>query len=157
MLFLLRPPTKWCYWDIMMHALNFLSRERAKTHRWECPTCDWNRREGKGEMEHQSNGRANLCLFCAQTNGQSFVFNLFISVCWYIFIIGLMLHFPFSFPSFSVTGRTLSSVSFTSIPWQKIKSMHCDVTVASFCRGSKLKMHQHTTKTVKKNFFRFFF
>ena len=50
MLFLLRPPTKPCYCDVMTHALYFLSRERDKTFRRERPTCDENRGEGKGEM-----------------------------------------------------------------------------------------------------------
>ena len=33
-----------------MHALYFLSRERGKTSRLECPTCDEKKGEGKGEM-----------------------------------------------------------------------------------------------------------
>ena len=32
-LFLLRPPTKWRYCDVTMHALYYLSRNRGKTHR----------------------------------------------------------------------------------------------------------------------------
>ena len=36
------------------------------------------------------------------------------------FILGPMVHFPFPFLSFFVTGRTLSSDCFTSPPWQKI-------------------------------------
>ena len=33
--FLLRPPTKPCYCDVMMHALYFWSREKSKTIRQE--------------------------------------------------------------------------------------------------------------------------
>ena len=37
------------------------------------------------------------------------------------------------------TNRTLSSISFTSVlyPLKKIKCMHRDVMLASFCKGSK--------------------
>ena len=31
----------------------FLLRERGKAYRRECPTCDWKRREGKGDVEHR--------------------------------------------------------------------------------------------------------
>ena len=53
MLFLLRPSTKPCYRDVMMHAPNFLSRGRGKTLRQECLTCDEKRGEGKGKTDHQ--------------------------------------------------------------------------------------------------------
>ena len=66
MLLLLRPPTKQGYHDVTMHALYFLSRGRCKTPRWECPTCDKEREEGKG-FAHP------------------------------FFILGPMIHFPFSF------------------------------------------------------------
>ena len=46
------------------------------------------------------------------------------------FILGPMIHFPFPFLSFSVTGRTLSSVSFNSLPQQKTKDRHGYVTTA---------------------------
>ena len=52
MIFLLRPPTKPGYHDVMMNALYFFSRERGKTFTRECPTCDEERGEGKGEMDH---------------------------------------------------------------------------------------------------------
>ena len=54
MLFLLRPPRKQCHCDVTMPALYFLSREKVKTRRRECPTCNEKRGEGKGEMDHHS-------------------------------------------------------------------------------------------------------
>ena len=55
MLFLLRPTTKPCYCEVTMHALYFLLRERGKTFRKECPTCDEKRGEGNGETVIQVN------------------------------------------------------------------------------------------------------
>ena len=42
-----------CYRGVMVHALYFLSRERGKTLKRECPTCDKKRGEGKGKMDHR--------------------------------------------------------------------------------------------------------
>ena len=68
MLFLLKPFTKPCYCDVTMHALYFLSRERGKTHRRECPTCDEKRGEGKGGMDHQPLDEKWMCkpILCFQ-------------------------------------------------------------------------------------------
>ena len=72
-----------------------------------------------------------------------------------LFILRPMVHFPFFF----VTGRTLSSVCFTFLPRQKIQCIHCDVTIAWFCRGLSKKKHKHTTSmfNVFKICLKFFF
>ena len=96
--FLLRPRAK---------CVHFLSRERVKAHRR--GTVTGKEEKGKGIWsigQRMKNGRANanptVCLSAKWTQ-----------------VLGPMLHFPFPFPSFPVTGWTLSSVSFNFPPWQK--------------------------------------
>ena len=52
MLFLLRPPTKWRYHDVTMHALFFCQEREFKLYIESVLTCDEKRKEGKGEMDH---------------------------------------------------------------------------------------------------------
>ena len=80
-------------------------------------------------------GCANLCSFLNKTNGWSCVPKL---------------HFPFPFPSFLVTGRTLPAECFTFLPRKKYGACIVISRQPSFVGGLSKKKHKHTTEPLKK-------
>ena len=70
MLFINKPPAKCLSSDVSMHAVHFWGQERGLSVGRECPTCDEERKEERGEKKHprMKYGHTNFKSFCPYTN-----------------------------------------------------------------------------------------
>ena len=107
MLFLLRPPTKPCYCDVMMHNIFFRGRKVKHSDKSVLPLTE---KERKGKWKwttglRMKNGCANLCSFWAQTNGWSCVLKLLFKklLCSPRFLGSIISYFP---PLFRLTTHS---------------------------------------------------